>query len=130
MLRELEFRGSNSVCGRTIQKDKTLADQDLMFDEHSPLKPKNGHLKFLPKKKPERRGVQVLDVAESARVGADVFIPFKVRLHPWTTIKVSNPPLSSCLSVNFYTFHTSDFGRSKNENSISSDGYLFSGLIW
>jgi len=69
MLRELEFRGSNSVCGRTIQKDKTLADQDLMFDEHSPLKPKNGHLKFLPKKKPERRGVQVLDVAESARVG-------------------------------------------------------------
>lgn len=90
MLRELEFRGSNSVCGRTIQKDNTPTDQDQLFDElHPNLTTLSKQLAPKTKKKPERKSVQVLDVAESARVGADVFIPFIKRLHPWTTIKVS-----------------------------------------
>ena len=89
MLRDLEFRGSNSVCGRAIQRVHN-PDQDLTLDIHSPTKPK-----ALPsQKKLGRREVQVLDLADSQRVGADVFIQFKHRLHPWTTIRVSasSPP--------------------------------------
>jgi len=53
-----------------------------MFDEHSPT---------MPVAQPTKRTVKVLDLAESRKTGTEVFIPFSMRLHPWTTIKVSTP---------------------------------------
>jgi len=39
---------------------------------------------------PKRRTVKVLDLKDSSKANKDVYIHFKKRLHPWTTIKVSN----------------------------------------
>ena len=93
MLRGL--RGSNSVCGRIIQKENfPLNDNtDDLAGEDSQNMSQSQTLQNLDgstaKRKRKRRIVRVLDVAESARCGHEKFIPFSERLHPWTTIKVS-----------------------------------------
>jgi len=97
MLRGL--RGSNSVCGRIIQKENfslndnanALAGEDSQdTSQTQTLQNANESNTGTTGRKRKRRIVQVLDVAESARCGHEKFIPFKERLHPWTTIKVSN----------------------------------------
>ena len=88
MLRGL--RGSNSVCGRIIQKENfSLNDNtnDFAGEDEQTLQDLNESNPTERKRK--RRIVQVLDVAESARCGHEKFIPFTERLHPWISIKVS-----------------------------------------
>ncbi len=65
--------------------------QDPMYDEYSPTKvPATDMSSFTTAVSlPKRRGVHVLDMTESAKIGAEIFVHFKLRLHPWTTIKVS-----------------------------------------
>jgi len=101
MLRGLQLRGS-TVCGRTIAKDKD-ADHDqqgnsassrfMISDNESPpkqqvAKPKLTNSGLLAK--PSKRVVRVLDLKDSAKSNEELFLQFKSRLHPWTTIKVSH----------------------------------------
>ena len=93
------LRGSNSVCGRIIQKENFSFNDNAnaITGEDSQDTPQTQTLQSANEsntgttgRKRKRRIAQVLDVAESARCGHEKFIPFKERLHPWTTIKVSN----------------------------------------
>ena len=97
MLRGL--RKGNSVCGRIIQKENFsfndtvdgLAGEDTLdTSQTQTLQNANESNTGTNRPKRKRRIVQVLDVAEKAKAGHEKFIPFKERLHPWTTIKVSN----------------------------------------
>lgn len=92
----LGFRGSNSVCGRFIQKDKLPCYHSTdPFDDHSPVKTDSSTQHKYNDHILARRTVKVLDLNETSKTNKDVFILFKKRLHSWTTIKVSNRILVS-----------------------------------
>lgn len=107
MLRGLGLRGSNSVCGRFIQRDSqpklpSSNSKDLLFDEASPIKIKDSNTKEFNVNMPKRRTVKVLDLKESSKSNKDVYINFKKRLHPWTTIKVGIEFYKILFNLHFY----------------------------
>jgi hypothetical protein len=97
MLRGLGLRGSNSVCGRAIQKEPPPQDavnysHDQILDGLSSTPSSSTHLADqAPGRRTRRpRIVHVLDVAACADTHSDVYVEFTSRMHAWTTIKVSS----------------------------------------
>ena len=76
MQRGLQLRGSNSVCGRFIQKDNAIKNNTTeppyrLYDEHSPLKKGMGDSISVPFAlkigKPMMKIVRVLDLKDSSK---------------------------------------------------------------